>query len=60
MLSRKYYIMIAKCIKDSKLNRIEFDKATSKGGLIDLLCIEFEKDNKSFNDTKFVEACIDD
>ena len=60
MLSRKYYRMIAQVIKDSELSYDEIDKATSKGGLIDLLCIALKQDNNRFDETRFVEACMND
>jgi len=58
-MTKKDYIMLARVIKDSKLTYNEFDKATSKGGLIDLLCVALKQDNNRFDDTKFVEACND-
>ena len=60
MLSRKYYIMIAKLIKD---NTIVNDKdmipnnKINKMNLIMDLCGELKKDNKLFNSKRFIVAC---
>jgi len=59
MLSRKYYKMIAKAIKDSSTE----DKSghnqsiLDKNDLIHHLAMDFEADNNNFNYDRFVEAC---
>ena len=55
MLSRKYYKMIAKVIKDNTIN-VTHD-TISKEGLINDLCVEFKNDNELFNKQTFVDAC---
>ena len=55
MLTRKYYIMIARVIKDN----ISDDNYISANCLINDICIEFKKDNTLFNRDKFIEACND-
>ena len=60
MLSRKYYRLIARVIKDNTAHsdNIRFaDSRLYKYSLIDDLCNEFEKDNNLFNRDKFGEAC---
>ena len=60
MLSRKYYRVIARVIKDNTAHsdNIRFaDSRLYKYSLIDDLCNEFEKDNNLFNRDKFGEAC---
>ena len=65
MLSRKYYEMIAKAIKDNSYDingRMECQvkhEVVHKDDLIDDLLIEFKKDNKLFNRAIFVEKCSD-
>lgn len=57
MLSRKYYKLIAQCIKDSTiLNRRDITYI-DKDLLINDLSIEFKKDNMLFNRNKFIEHC---
>jgi len=57
MLSRKYYRLIAQCIKDSTiLNRRDITYI-DKDLLINDLSIEFKKDNMLFNRNKFIEHC---
>ena len=59
MLSRKYYKMIAKCIKDSTTE----DKSghnqsiLDKNDLVQDLCNEFKADNGLFNRDRFEDAC---
>ena len=53
MLSRKYYRLIARVIKDNTSD----DNYISANCLIDDLCDEFKKDNTLFNRDKFGEAC---
>ena len=63
MLSRKYYKMIARVIKD---NTIINDKdmlphnKVNKITLISDLMNEFSKDNSLFNGNKFIDACAVD
>ena len=59
MLSRKYYKMIAKAIKDNTTE----DKSghnqsiLDKNDLIHHLAMDFEADNNLFNYDRFVDAC---
>ena len=58
MLSRKYYIMIARVISDSTIkqqgnNIIHIDK----GLLLYDLCYQLEQDNSLFNKDRFIDAC---
>ena len=53
MLTRKYYKMIARVIK----NNICEDNYMSANCLINDLSIEFKKDNNLFNGDTFKEAC---
>ena len=60
MLSRKYYIMIARVISDSTIkqqgnNIIHIDK----GLLLYDLCYQLEQDNNLFNKDRFIDACND-
>jgi hypothetical protein len=58
MLSRKYYKMIAKCIKDSKWSVNPIHSHTlDEDTLINRLCYELKKDNSAFNEDKFISAC---
>ncbi len=54
MLSRKYYKMIAKVIKDNTFNN---NRKLNKDTLINDLCAEFKADNGLFNRDRFVDAC---
>jgi hypothetical protein len=58
MLSRKYYIMLARVIKD---NRIYSNNSTRKiikmDSFINDLSNELKKDNINFNYSKFERAC---
>ena len=64
MLSRKYYRMIARVIKDNTI--INKDKmlptsTINKITFISDLMNEFHNDNSLFNGNKFIDACaIDD
>ena len=60
MLSRKYYKMIAKCIKDSTIINRRDITYIDKDLLIRDLSMEFKKDNHLFDVAKFMNACIDD
>ena len=63
MLTRKYYRLIARVIKD---NTIINDKdmlphnKVNKITLISDLCRELVKDNNSFNTLRFIDACAVD
>ena len=67
MLSRKYYKLIAQCIKD---NSVEIQDETvdngdikvyiNRVGLICDLMRAFSRDNYNFNGNKFVDACAMD
>ena len=60
MLTRKYYRLIAQCIKDNSTNINKPYKSTiNKDSLIVDLCIEFSKDNHLFNSDRFINACKD-
>ena len=63
MLTRKYYKMIARVIKDNTLIHNEHKQMLAqinKAGLVTDLITEFKKDNNLFNTTKFIEACDND
>ena len=63
MLSRKYYRMIARVIKDNTLIHNEHKQMLAqinKAGLVTDLITEFKKDNNLFNATKFIDACDND
>ena len=55
MLSRKYYVLIAKAIKDNRPLRTLHQVHTDN--LINDLCREFKRDNGLFNIDRFVDAC---
>ena len=60
MLTRKYYKMIAKVIKENTAhndNKRFADSRLYKYSLIDDLCNEFKEDNSLFDCDKFGEAC---
>ena len=57
MLSRKYYIAIAKIVKD---NTNDNGSTIDKEFLIDDLCYLFANDNDLFNSALFRGACRDD
>ena len=54
MLTRKYYKLIAKVIKDNTSNESVFIDVRD---LVNDLAIEFKSDNHLFNRDKFVNAC---
>ena len=65
-LSRKYYRMIAKVIKDNSVEvvdetrRSQYARAyVNKDNLLNDLCLEFKLDNIYFNCDRFVDACND-
>ena len=72
MLSRKYYKIIAKCIKDNTSEIYvkslcpnansgkvggSFKTIIDKDSLINDLCDEFKQDNSLFNRDTFTSAC---
>ncbi len=64
MLTRKYYKMIAQCIKDNTIELVdettqdgEVREYINKDNFIYSLSIELKKDNSNFNNYTFVEAC---
>ena len=63
MLSRKYYRLIARVIKDSTIindkDMLPHNKV-NKITLIADLCRELVKDNSSFNSIRFIDACAVD
>ena len=63
MLTRKYYKMKARVIKDNTLIHNEHKQMLAqinKAGLVTDLITEFKKDNNLFNATKFIDACDND
>ena len=61
MLSRKYYIMLAKTIKDSTIkDNGKMIPTINKLTLVSELCIKLGNDNSLFNRSKFINACCDD
>ena len=54
MLTRKYYKLIAKVIKDTKH---QCTNCIDKDILINDLSIEFKSDNHLFNRDRFIDAC---
>ena len=59
-LSRKYYRMIAKCIKSNKIySNNSTRKIIKMDNLINDLCVELKQDNNLFNKDRFVDACND-
>ena len=66
MLTRKYYRLIAQCIKDNTIEVVdettqdgETREYINKDNFIYSLSIELKKDNNNFNNYTFVEACSD-
>ena len=66
MLTRKYYKVIARVIKDNTIELVdettqdgEVKEYINKDSLINDISIEFKKDNNLFNRDRFVEACND-
>ena len=58
MLTRKYYRLIAKCIKDNSTHNSKPYKSTiNRDSLIVDLCIILKKDNTLFNSDTFRNAC---
>jgi len=63
MLTRKYYKMIARVIKDNTLIHNEHKQMLAqinKAGLVTDLCNEFHNDNSYFDKNKFIDACDND
>jgi len=63
MLSRKYYRLIAKVIKDNTIindNTMLPHNKVNKITLVSDLMNVFSKDNPLFNGNKFVDACAVD
>ena len=58
MLSRKYYKMIAKAIKDNTM--MDTMPIINKDRLIDELCDEFKQDNSLIDSDRFTSACNGD
>ena len=58
MLSRKYYIMLARVIKDNSINLMPNDLIL-KNKFINDLSKELKKDNINFNYDRFDSACND-
>jgi len=59
-LSRKYYRMIAKVIKNNKIySNNSTRKIIKMDSLINDLCVELKQDNNLFNKDRFVDACND-
>ena len=54
-LTRKYYKMIAQCIKDNTMR--DTQPIINKDSLINDLSKEFKRDNINFNYTTFEDAC---
>ena len=60
MLSRKYYELIARVIKDNKIySNNSTRKILKMDSLINDLSNEFKKDNSLFNKDRFINACND-
>ena len=60
MLSRKYYKMIAQCIKDSSDSAVSDyvgKGMINKEDLVQDLCNEFKADNGMFSRDRFEDAC---
>ena len=61
MLSRKYYRVLARVIKDSTVKHNgKMIPTINKTLLISELCNELHNDNNLFNKSKFIDACGDD
>ena len=60
MLSRKYYRLLARIIKDSTIkNNGKMLPTINKTTLVSELCIHLGIDNSLFNRSKFIDACCD-
>ena len=63
MLTRKYYKMIARVIKNNTIIHNEHNRMlaqVNKAGLVTDLCKELKLDNHNFNEFRFINACEDD
>ena len=61
MLSKKYYIWLARVIKDSTIkDNGKMLPTINKTELVSELCIQLGKDNELFSPVKFINACCDD
>jgi len=62
MLSRKYYRLLARVIKDTTIkDNGKMLPTINKALLVSELCNELHNDNSYFNSSKFIDACaVDD
>ena len=61
MLSRKYYRLLARTIKESTIkDNGKMLPTINKTTLVSELCIKLGNDNSLFNSSKFIDACCDD
>ena len=61
MSSRKYYIMLARVIKDSTVKHNgKMLPTINKALLVSELCNELHNDNSYFDSSKFIDACAVD
>ena len=61
MLSRKYYRLLARVIKDSTIKHNgKMLPTINKTLLLSELCNELHNDNSYFDSSKFIDACGDD
>ena len=61
MLSRKYYRLLARVIKDSTITHNgKMIPTINKTTLVSELCIQLGEDNELFSPVKFIDACCDD
>ena len=61
MLSRKYYVLLARVIKDSTIKKNgKMLPTINKTLLLSELCNELHNDNSYFDKSKFINACGDD
>ena len=61
MLSRKYYRLLARVIKDTTIKHNDKMLPTiNKTLLLSELCNELHNDNSYFDSSKFIDACGDD
>ena len=61
MLSRKYYRLLSKSIKESTIKKNgKMLPTINKTTLVSELCIKLGNDNSLFNSSKFIDACCDD
>ena len=61
MLSRKYYRLLARVIKDSTIKKNgKMLPTINKTLLVSELCNELHNDNSYFNTVRFIDACGDE